>query len=641
MPSVLNKLKTVFRRPSGHSEVLSTVQPSPSDEGISPKGATFHNLFDAKWYLQMNPDVAAAGIDPLKHFIAYGEAEGRDPNPTFSTKIYREAYMQEKPATASPLKHYLEHGRKLGHDANPASVVHYRRLVDAQEQSYSLELGELRRHIELMPLRPLIVVYLADGDSIEELRVQRLLDRQIYKRWTLCTDRLQIEMAIASLRTADWGVVWLEPGDALHSSALYAYASRANERPCADLIYADEDEMDERGGRSRPFIKPDWSPDYFESFNFIGSAAYVAGRVALAALRDARGAYDFLLRATEGGAQVEHIRHVLVHRSAGLDAPPPDSRAAEDITALQDRLERTGRKGLVSQLDPEMACYDARVRLSATPLVSIVIPTAGKIADIDGRKVDLLRNCLDRFAAISTYKNIEIIVIHNGDLGESRLSALRARGVKLVAYQGDFNVARKLNMGAAESRGQLLLLLNDDVEPLTPDWLERMIEHFEKPGVGVVGAKLLFPSMVIQHAGVVMVKAKPDHLRFKYPRNDFGYFFSTCAVRNFSAVTGAVMMTRASLYRDVKGYTEDLPINFNDIDYCLKATLAGYRTVYTPRAELIHYESMSRVREVEPFEVAYFEQQWRGFVTDPYYNEAMLKVLNPNYDVVGGRPPIG
>ncbi|MEM5422989.1 glycosyltransferase [Paraburkholderia ferrariae] len=627
--------------PAHKLETLSSGPESASEEATVTQNPTFHDLFDAKWYLQTYTDVAAAGIDPLEHFIAFGEAEGRDPNPAFSTRLYREAYMQGEPAEASPLRYYVEHGRNLGHDANPSSAVLYQRLIEAQEQSYSLELGELTRHIGLMHLQPLIVVYLAGDDLGEIPRVQRLLDSQIYKRWTLCTDRQQIEKVIAGVRAEDWGLVWLEAGDSLHSSALYAYASRLNERPCVDVIYADEDEMDERGGRSRPFVKPDWSPDYFESFNFIGSGAFVAGRTALAALRDARNAYDFLLRATQSGAQVEHIRRVLVHRSSGLDSPPAAGRVAEDIAALRDHLERTGRKGVVSQLKPEMACYDARVQLSGAPLVSIIIPTAGKIVDIDGLQVDLLRNCLDHVAAVSTYKNIEIIVIHNGDLGEDRLSELSARGVKLIAYHGDFNVARKLNLGAAESRGELLLLLNDDIEPLTPDWLERMIEQFEKPWVGVVGAKLLFPGMLIQHAGVVMVKAKPDHLRFKYPRDDFGYFFSTCAVRNFSAVTGAAMMTRASLYKEIGGYTEELPINFNDVDYCLKATRTGYTTVYTPRAELIHYESMSRVREVKPFEVSFFEKQWRGFVTDPYYNEASLKTFPPNYEVVGSRAPIG
>jgi O-antigen biosynthesis protein len=184
-------------------------------------------------------------------------------------------------------------------------------------------------------------------------------------------------------------------------------------------------------------------------------------------------------------------------------------------------------------------------------------------------------------------------------------------------------------------------LMNDDIEPIAPDWIERMLEHFEKPHVGVVGAKLLFPAMKIQHAGVVFVQAQPDHLRFQYPRDDEGYYFSTCAVRNFSAVTGAVMMTRTSLFRQVEGYTEALPINFNDMDYCLKANRAGYATVYAPQAELIHYESMSRVREVDAWEIEFFQKNWTGFTTDPFYNETMLKNRPPNYEIVPSRRLIG
>ncbi len=436
-------------------------------------------------------------------------------------------------------------------------------------------------------------------------------------------------------------MIWLDAHDNLHSSALYCYASLINAMPSADVIYADEDEIDDQGHRRRPFFKPDWSPDYFESFNFLGTGTCVSGQVCSADLRDVRGAYDLLLRATEAARKVEHIRQVLIHRPTGLDQPRSPERIEEDAAALRRRLQRTGRSGTVTPLQPDRACYVTRLSVAPPPLVSIVIPTAGKILDIDGREVDLLFNCLDKFAERTTYKNVEFIIIHNDDLGETRLSSLKARGTKVLAYQGEFNVARKLNIGAAAAKGDLLLLLNDDIEPITPDWIECMVEHFEKPHVGVVGAKLLFPTMQIQHAGVVMIDAKPDHLRFKYPRDDQGYFFSTCAVRNFSAVTGAAMMTRASLYHKLGGYTEDLPVNFNDVDYCLKVSDAGYAVVYTPQAELIHYESMSRKREVKTFEVECIEKRWASFTRDPYYNQENLTNRDPDYRVLPSRSPIG
>jgi O-antigen biosynthesis protein len=601
----------------------------------------FAEVFDSKWYVEINQDVAAAGVDPLKHFIGYGEAEGRDPSPTFSTRLYREIYMQGEPPSASPLQHYLKRGRDLGYDPDPASVINYRRLVAVQEQSYGLELPELRRHIALMIAKPLFVVLLRNEDHESIDRIRSMLQAQIYERWVVCTSLDEVAQPAGQLPPEDWWLVWLDGGETLHSSALYGYASKANESPLADLIYADEDEIDAEGYRARPFFKPDWSPDYFESFNFVGTGACLSGRVCAPFLSQALGAYDLMLMATETVRRVEHIRQILVHRTTGLDAPRPVEHIAGDMEALERRLRRTGRAGVVTPARPGRACYNVRLALRSTPLVSIVIPTAGAIADIEGRRIDLLFNCLDKLAANTSYENVEIIVVHNDHLGRARLENLVGRGVKIQSYRGDVNVARKLNIGAARARGDYLLLVNDDIEPITPDWVERMLQHFEKPHVGIVGAKLLFPSMKIQHAGVVLIHAKPDHVRFRYPRDDPGYYFSTCAVRNFSAVTGAIMMTRASLFKQLGGYTEALPINFNDVDYCLKAQRAGYTVVYEPQAELVHYQSMSRVREVASHEAEFFEKQWADFTTDPYYNEDMLKNRGPNYDIVPAQRPIG
>jgi O-antigen biosynthesis protein len=598
-------------------------------------------ILDQKWYLEVNGDVAAAGVDALTHFISSGESEDRDPNPNFSIRYYRATYMQGEPPGASPSRHFIEHGRALGYDPNPRNAAAYSQLVSAHEQSYGLEIPELRRHIDVMVTQPLFIIYLDSKEDVVLERTRQALAAQIYDRLILCNDLNDVLTQASQSEAADWRLIWLDANDVLHSSALYCYASVINAIPSADVIYADEDEIDDQGHRRRPFFKPDWSPDYFESFNFLGTGTCVSGPVCAAALEGVSGAYDLLLRATEVARRVEHIRQVLIHRPAGLDQPRSPEQIEQDADALCLRLRRTGRSGTVTPLHPDRACYVTRLAPASTPLVSVVIPTAGKILDIGGRKVDLLFNCLDQFLGRTTYQNVEFIVIHNDDLGQARLSLLIARGIKVLAYRGEFNVARKLNIGAAASSGDFLLLLNDDVEPIAPDWIERMVEHFEKPHVGVVGAKLLFPTMQIQHAGIVMIDAKPDHLRFKYPRDDQGYFFSTCAVRNFSAVTGAVMMTRASLYRELGGYTEDLPINFNDVDYCLKVADAGYAIVYTPQAELIHYESMSRTRKVDAFEIEYFEKRWASFIRDRYYNQTMLKTREPDYEIVPSRSLVG
>ncbi len=620
--------------PVGSAPPNSLTSPLEVDPG-------FLKLFDPNWYLEINRDVAAADMDPLTHFILHGEAEGRDPNPAFSTCLYRETFMQGEPVDASPVLHYLRRRRDLGYDPDPASLISYRRLVAAQEQSYGLELPELRRHIALMIAKPLFIVYLDSNQRNSSTHIRSMLQNQIYERWVLSEGVDETRRLVEQLSPEDWRLVWLDGSETLHSSALYCYASKVNESPSADLIYADEDEIDASGCRARPFFKPDWSPDYFKSFNFVGTGACLSGRVCAPVLGEARGPYDLMLMATEAARKVEHIRQILVHRTTGLDSVKSREQIDLERDALGRRLRRTGRTGTVTQARPDRACYHVCLTLPSTPLVSIVIPTAGKIASIGGRQVDLLFNCLNKLVANSTYENIEIIVVHNGDLGSARLDELVKRRVKALTYQGDVNIARKLNIGAAKGQGEYLLLMNDDVEPIAPDWIERMLEQFEKPHVGVVGAKLLFPSMRIQHAGVVLIHGKPEHVRFHYPGEDDGYYFSTCAVRNFSAVTGAIMMTRASLFKQLGGYTEVLPITYNDIDYCLKAKGAGYATVYTPQAELIHYESMSRVAEVDDREVEFFKKQWANFATDPYYNEAMLKNSGPSYEIFPSQRLIG
>ena len=184
------------------------------------------------------------------------------------------------------------------------------------------------------------------------------------------------------------------------------------------------------------------------------------------------------------------------------------------------------------------------------------------------------------------------------------------------------------------ARGKYLLLLNDDIEILTLNWIERMLEHFEKPHVGVVGVKLLYPNNTIQHAGVVCNSGNPDHVRRHFPREDKGYFFSTSAVHNFSAVTGACMMTPTAIYKRVGGYSEPLAVSYNDVDYCLKVAKQGLSIVYTPHVELIHFESISRKPVLDLEEAMYFQQRWAAdIIEDPYYNERFLDLAPPTFTV--------
>jgi O-antigen biosynthesis protein len=596
------------------------------------------DFFDAEWYLTINKDVADAGVDPFQHFLSHGEAEGRNPSKHFSTTFYRETYMAGESRDASALDHFIRVGRSLGFDPNPDSAQKYTMYTATQEQSYSIEIPDLLRHIDLMPIRPVFVVY-TEGDE-ETVRSQ--LRNQIYDRWVICTTKDDVSRQFLGANVEPVFLLWLEPDDILHSSAFYCFASAVNARPDVDMLYGDDDEITATGVRSRPFYKPDWSPDYLESCNFLGSSSCVRREIAQNIFGQSHTQYDFLLRATELSRQVFHIRKILLHRTRALRGPSEASRISEELAAIAGRLARTGRSGKVTANETNSGCYTVDLFRQQSPLISMVIPTAGKIAQFDDRKVDLIFNCIDTIASRSNYKNLELVVVDNGDLGSARTRDLRARGAKIVTYrERAVNIAKKINLGVAQCRGDFLLILNDDIEPLVDNWIEKLLEHFEKPHVGVVGAKLLYPDMTTQHLGVVVIDGKPDHHRKRYPRDDPGYFFSSCAARNYIAVTGAVMMTRTSVFRQVGGYTEDLAMNYNDIDYCLKVGERGLFSVFEPNAELLHHESISRPAEVDQSEIDYFLQRWANIVTDPYFNEETFKSAPPNFEVDPRRRPIG
>ncbi|MES1180146.1 MAG: glycosyltransferase [Hyphomicrobium sp.] len=316
------------------------------------------------------------------------------------------------------------------------------------------------------------------------------------------------------------------------------------------------------------------------------------------------------------------------------DAASSRETTSRDIAALQGRLQRSGRAGIVTQgHDGFPSYYDIRLNLKHRPLVSIIIPTAGKTIRLGRREVDLITNCVSQISDHSSYKNLEIIVIDNGDLSPDQVSVLKQYGCKLKSYSGDINIPRKLNLGAANAAGEILLLMNDDIEIVNPSWIERMLEHFEKPHVGVVGAKLLYPSRQIQHAGVVHNFANPDHVRRHYPADDLGYFFSTSCARNYMAVTGACMMTRSDIFRQVGGYWEDLAVSYNDVDYCMKVRQLGFSCVYAPKAELIHMESQSREAFLDSSESHRYYEKWpQESVSDFFYNERMLAVVPPSFE---------
>jgi len=510
------------------------------------------------------------------------------------------------------------------------------------------ERSEVDRHIEVMPIRPRFSVLIdlrqaaaGLGQTLESLALQTYPPHEIRRLGgdgAACDSLAELSAGDPQDLTGDFVIV-LRPGECLAERALYEFASEVNRDPACDVLYADEDVVAAAGLHVQPFYKPAWSPDYLELFCYLGFPVAVR----LDGLRRCFAgwdAYDMLLRMTEATDRVNHVPQVLGH--ARGEPGPSTSRlqVEQGLAALEGRLERTGRSGSVRPHPTQTTCFAIRPSLADRPTVSVVISTAGKVIHLeDGRRVDLIVNLVKQIRDRTDYSPVEVIVVDNDDLSEEQRTVLEAHEFRRVTSNSRvFNVARKRNLGASVSTGDLLLFLNDDIEVLQPAWLTHMVAHFEKPQLGVLGVKLLDPDRRIQHVGVVLNSGNPDHVLRSFPGDDPGYFHSGCGPRNFLAVTGAAMMTRRDTFARVGGYSEELAVSFNDIDFCLKVRQLGLNVACDSSIELIHLESQSRLPELDGADFSLFSTRWAAaIIRDPFYNELRLTVASPTFSPQGNR----
>jgi glycosyltransferase involved in cell wall biosynthesis len=314
--------------------------------------------------------------------------------------------------------------------------------------------------------------------------------------------------------------------------------------------------------------------------------------------------------------RVVHIPRVLYTHQ---DFPPrPYTLPQPYLRALRHHGERLG-------LDPlrTNATKGPRFLAPTTDLVSIVIPTAGRATLIHGRATYFVQHCVESIRRLTTYRRYEIIVVDNGDLSQELAAELDALGVHRVTYWEPFNLAAKINLGARQARGEYLLLLNDDTEVISPDWLESLLEYAARPKIGAVGAKLYFPDGRLQHVGVILLDGNPSHPWYAAPGSHEGYFRSTVFPRNYLAVTGACLMTRRDVFERVGGFDPQFPLNYNDVDYCLRLGNLGLRCVWTPHPELYHHEAVSKEggASVQPWELERFKARWGNrYPVDPFYS---------------------
>lgn len=427
-------------------------------------------------------------------------------------------------------------------------------------------------------------------------------------------------------------VAVVEPGDTLPPEALLRLAQIFWAEPEVGVVYTDE-RVPGAGGRAEPdgtIYKPDWAPEHILSEPYTGRlSAYRRALVGAAGgLRTEFGAareYDLLLRLVEGGAAVRHLPEVLYVRRPGaaVDGAPGRDAAARAVAA---HLARTGADAEVVPAR-DGAPHRVRYHVRGDERVSIIIPTAGVMRPVRGRPTDLLANTVRSIAATTDYGNYEIVYVYDRELPAETLAALAASGAEVrgVPYTRPFNWSDKMNVGAAAATGAHLLSLNDDVEVINAGWLTAMVEYSQQPAVGAVGAMLYFEDGSVQHAGMVFDNGHPLHAFRLFSSERQRQMPELLVARNYSAVTGACLMSRAELFREMGGFRAEFPVNFNDTDYCLRLRARGYRVVLTPYARLFHFESISRAVtayvDFRPEERGLFDRLWSDLlVRDPYHD---------------------
>ena len=434
-------------------------------------------------------------------------------------------------------------------------------------------------------------------------------------------------------------ITLLDHDDVLYPNALFEVVQTI-QNTGADFVYSDEivlsADLKELGGYH---FKPDFAPDYLRGVNFITHLAVFSRP-----LLDAAGAYeskefdgaqdhDLILRLTEKAQRIEHIKKVLYiwraaagSTAAGMEAKPYAVAAGE--RAIDAQLKRLGLPGHAMAVPDAPGAFQVRYELTGHPKISVLIPSKDHIDDLD--------RCLTSLYKNAGYDNFEVIVIENNSTDPATFAYYetlpsRFADCRVVYYKGVFNFSAINNFGATFAEGEHLLLLNNDIEVLSHDFLRELLSYSQRPDVGAVGAKLYYPDDTIQHAGVLMgINGSAGHSHKSYPRTAVGDMYRLVTTQNYMAVTGACLMTKASLYRAFGGLDEEkFAVAYNDVDYCLKLWQKGLLNVYTPRAEAYHYESKSRGLDTLSENAKRYEREKANFYAkyqqyidnyDPYYN---------------------
>lgn len=445
----------------------------------------------------------------------------------------------------------------------------------------------------------------------------------------------------------------LDHDDLLAPDALYEMAARLEKDGGIDVFYTDEDKVTtDLSEHFQPHLKPDFNLDLLRSNNYICHFFVVRREIAerIGGFRpEFNGAqdYDFIFRCTEEAEKIVHIPRILyhwrVHSASTADNPASKMYAYEaGKRAIEGNLERSGVRGVVS-LRQDYGFYDVHYPVEGEPLVSILIPNKDQ--------KETLMHCIHSVLETSTWKNLEILIIENNSEQEETFACYRELEkdprIRILTYPGKtFNYSAINNFGVQQAKGEYLLFLNNDIEVITPDWIEQMLGNCQRPEVGIVGAKLYYPDNTIQHAGIIIgIGGIAGHAFLGLARAKSGYLHKASLQMDYSAVTAACMMMKAEAFRKAGGFEEKLTVAFNDVDLCLRTVEQGWLVVYDPHVEMYHYESKSRGAEDSEEKLRRFQQEIEFMRTrwirllrdgDPNYNPN-LTLSKWNYSLRGRK----
>jgi GT2 family glycosyltransferase len=535
------------------------------------------------------------------------------------------------------------------------------------------EIDAARTAVAALTRRPLVSVVVPVRDTPEALLAECLasVEAQVYPEWELVlvddassaphvarklSDAVHRSARIRTVplrersgtaRATNAGIeaargeliAFLAPEDVLAPHALAEAVLALSDAQAPDVVYADEDRLDAQGQRNSPFFKPDWSPDLLRSVDYIGPFVVVRRRTLEAAggLRegfDGAEGHELLLRLSEGPGRIGHVPRLLCHRRSGPDAPGGVSLEAATragCRALTEHLARRGEPAEVSS--PAPGRYRVRYALQGEPKVSIIVPFKDR--------PDLLQTLVSSLLERTAYRNYEVLLVSNNSTRPETFALLeRLTDPRLVKLTWDFpfNYPAINNWAARQATGELLLFLNNDMEVVDPGWLDELVGQAQRPEVGAVGAKLLFPEGTVQHAGVVVgITGFAGHPFWRLPDGPISTPFGhTEWTRNWLSVTSACVILRRQVFESLGGFDERFQVCGSDVELGLRLHARGLRVVSTAFARLIHHESASRRTDAIP-EADYWlsfaaYRPWLGGRGDPFYNPN-LSLLSVDCDL--------